>query len=321
MMQVRGKLVVLMLAVAILCIGSRHLSFAADDKPAITARAKVDKRLVTIGEKFKYTIIVSYPDNFAVELPVFGASLGNFNITKSGLRSGGFFGSKKINLWLELETFETGKTAIPKTAVKYRRKIDKSWKEIEVPEEPIEVKSLLEKSAAGQNAKIKDIKGPLSPGIRWKTTVFVIIIVLAACAAIIYIIILFKKKTREELIRLRPAHEIALAQLERLKMQDLIRSGKIKEYYVQISGIIRHYLENRFKLRAPEMTTEEFLIHVRDYSQLADGHKALLKEFLLVCDLVKFAKYLPAEQEIDAVFDAAKNFIEQTKEQEEASSK
>ena len=89
-----------------------------------------------------------------------------------------------------------------------------------------------------------------------------------------------KKENARGGIRLRPAHEIALAQLERLKMQYQIRSGKIKEYYVQISGIIRHYLENRFKLRAPEMTTEEFLIHVRDYSQFADGHKALLKEFL-----------------------------------------
>ena len=59
-------------------------------------------------------------------------NLGNFNVTKSGLRSGGFFGRKKNILWLELDTFETGKSAIPKTAVKYRRKPDKGWKEIEI---------------------------------------------------------------------------------------------------------------------------------------------------------------------------------------------
>jgi hypothetical protein len=312
MTQARFRLVVFILAAAILCIGSRHLSFAADAKPAITVRAKLDKRLVSIGEKFKYSIIVSYPDVFEVELPVFGASLGNFSVRGSGLRSGGFFGRKKNTLWLELETFQTGKSVIPKTVIKYRRKPEKDWKEIEVSEETVEVKSLLEKSGVGQNAQIKDIKGPLSPGIRWKTVVFIIAIVLAAGAAIVSAL-LFKKKARGQAIRQRPAHEIALEQLERLKMQNLIQSGKVKEYYIQISGIIRHYLENRFNLRATEMTTEEFLIHVRDYSQLADGHKTLLKDFLLACDLVKFAKYLPAEQEIDAVFDSAKNFIEQTK--------
>ncbi len=313
MRQTRYKPIVFMLAAAILCIGSRHLSFAADAKPAVTVKAKADKRLVTIGEKFKYSIIVSYPDNFEVKLPVFGNTVGSFNIRDTGSRSGRFFGRRKITFWLVLETFETGKAVIPKSTLKYRKKQDKDWKEIEIPEKPVEIKSLLGKTGASKNAKVKDIKGPIGIASNQRATIFITIIILIATAIIIYLILLFRKKERQQLIRQRPAHEIALEQLERLKAQDLIRSGKIKEYYIQISGIIRHYLENRFNLRAPEMTTEEFLIHVRDYSQLADGHKALLKEFLSVCDLVKFAKYLPAEQEINAVFNSAKNFIEQTK--------
>jgi len=83
----------------------------------------------------------------------------------------------------------------------------------------------------------------------------------------------------------------------------------------EISDIIRHYLENRFLLKAPEMTTEEFLFYVRDYSQLIKEHKTLLKEFLLTCDLVKFAKYVPLFEEMDAIFVSAKKLVDETKEE------
>ncbi len=64
------------------------------------------------------------------------------------------------------------------------------------------------------------------------------------------------------------------------------------------------------------MTTEEFLISARDAVELISEHKNLLKEFLLCCDLVKFAKYAPSVDEVNSIFDSAKNFIDQTKENE-----
>ena len=63
------------------------------------------------------------------------------------------------------------------------------------------------------------------------------------------------------------------------------------------------------------MTTEEFLFYVRDYSRLISNHKALLKEFLLACDLVKFAKYIPTSEEIDAIFLSARKVVDETKEE------
>ena len=51
--------------------------------------------------------------------------------------------------------------------------------------------------------------------------------------------------------------------LNRLRAQGLIEQGQFEDYYVQLSSIVRHYLEDRFHLRAPEMTTEEFLHDAR----------------------------------------------------------
>ena len=81
----------------------------------------------------------------------------------------------------------------------------------------------------------------------------------------------------------------------------------------RVSDILRHYIEDRFELRAPERTTEEFLFEIRDTGVLSQDHTKSLAEFLTHCDLVKFAKHSPTNEQIQHTFDLAKNFIEQTK--------
>ncbi len=164
------------------------------------------------------------------------------------------------------------------------------------------------------NETLRDIKGPLSLSSRLNVFLLLGIMVFLAILILLFKFLLRKKKTSVFVLK-RPAHEIAYEQLEKLKTKDLIRHGRIKEYYIEVSDIVRHYLENRFLLKAPEMTTEEFLFYVRDYSKLSSGHKTLLKGFLLACDLVKFARYAPTFEEIDAIFISAKQLVDETKEE------
>jgi hypothetical protein len=161
---------------------------------------------------------------------------------------------------------------------------------------------------------IRDIKGPLSYYDRTYLYIF-----LAALAVIIIIILVFKflkkRKTPEQIITpLRPAHETALEALRDLMNKDYLKAGKVREYYFELSDIVRHYVENRFKLRATEMTTEEFLIMLQNSNTLNFNQKNILKDFLSYCDLVKFAKYLPDEKESAESYESAKSFIEETKE-------
>jgi hypothetical protein len=140
---------------------------------------------------------------------------------------------------------------------------------------------------------------------------FIIIIV-----AVGYWLYLRKKRSKELVRIFKPAYEIAYERLQALIKDDLIAAGKIKEFYERISDILRHYIEHRFDLRAPERTTEEFLGELRFANVLSASDKKSLEEFLMHCDLVKFAKYSPTTEQIQKTFDSAKNFIEKTRSDE-----
>jgi hypothetical protein len=108
-----------------------------------------------------------------------------------------------------------------------------------------------------------------------------------------------------------PPHEIAWEALRRLVEQQFIERGEIELFYVHLSGILRHYIENRFHVRAPERTTEEFLEEAARSPALA-RHRVRLGEFLGLCDQVKFALYMPETATIQSSFDVVKRFIEET---------
>lgn len=279
---------------------------------AVSVDVEVNKKNVTIGEEIKYRITVSADKNTEIEMPDLKDVLTDFNIKDSGFKTQKLFSKKKIHTWYVLDSYNTGKLKIPKVIVKYKEKSNKQWEKIEAKEQLIEVKSLLANN--GVVIPLRDIKPPVN--LPSSQRFYLPVLILVFIAGLIYLGLKFLKKKIETKIEVkRSADEIAFEQLEELKRKNLIAQGKTKEYYSCVSDIIRHYLENRFELHAPEMTTEEFLFYVRDYAQVIFEHKVLLKEFLLLCDLVKFAKYVPSEQEIDSVYQSARKFIVQTKEE------
>jgi hypothetical protein len=83
-------------------------------------------------------------------------------------------------------------------------------------------------------------------------------------------------------------------------------------YCSLVSDVVRMYLEERFDLHAPDRTTEEFLEEMRSTSMLHPDHKALLEDFLSRCDLVKFARFEPTQDELKALLEAALRFIDET---------
>ena len=112
------------------------------------------------------------------------------------------------------------------------------------------------------NETLRDIKGPLS--LSHHTNIILLLVILVLSVILLFLFkFLSGRKKAPVIVPPKPADEIAYGQLEKLRAKDFIRQGKIKEYYSEVSDIIRHYLENRFLLKAPEMTTEEFLFYVR----------------------------------------------------------
>jgi len=222
------------------------------------------------------------------------------------------FGKRTFKQWYILDTFETGKFTMPAVVVKYRTKGEEEWKEVLADEVNIEVLSSLDDKALERD--IKDIKGPVR---YWdKTYIYIILGIVAAIALILFVIVYLQKrrKTKGVVIPTIPAHEIAYKALKLLMGKEYLSTGKVQEFYFELSNIVRHYIENRFQLKAPEMTTEEFLLTLKESEVLNSEQKSLVKDFLSHCDMVKFAKYLPEKNEIDSSYTSARNLVDQTKE-------
>ena len=84
-------------------------------------------------------------------------------------------------------------------------------------------------------------------------------------------------------------------------------------WYVELSDIVRRYVEERFALRAPELTTEEFLFEAGRSAELSSSHRGLLSDFLERCDRVKFARYTPGADESRQAFEVAERFLAESR--------
>ena len=139
-------------------------------------------------------------------------------------------------------------------------------------------------------------------------TIGTIAVLLLAAGLFLY----FRKRKKQIEAPPIPPHVKAFAALQKLIDEDFVGKNEFKLFYLHISAILRVYIEERFHIQAPELTTEEFLdILTRDQS-LLKTHQKLLQNFLTHCDMVKFAEHQPDKSEIQNTFDACKTFINQT---------
>ena len=76
---------------------------------------------------------------------------------------------------------------------------------------------------------------------------------------------------------------------------------------------MRQYLEDRFQIHSPELTTDEFLDLVSASPDLSRVHQQLLRPFLRRADLVKFAHHRPDASEVEDSVDVARRFLEETR--------
>lgn len=90
------------------------------------------------------------------------------------------------------------------------------------------------------------------------------------------------------------AHELALKKLQILAQKDLINKGLVKEYYAELTDILRAYLANRFEVPAMESTTEETIQALLSTSFPASDIP-MLEYVLSQADEAKFARWMPAD--------------------------
>ncbi len=107
--------------------------------------------------------------------------------------------------------------------------------------------------------------------------------------------------------------EKAFRRLRDLKSKDFPSQGMYEQYYVQLTWILRYYIEDRFNIHAPEQTTPEFMETTMEKKVLTPEQQKFLYSFLNHCDKVKFAQLIPTEEQMETGFNWVWNFIEETK--------
>lgn len=311
MKNVAAVHVVRLFALAIVVVGVAFSSAEA----AITVESKVDRATILIGDRIIYSVTVQRSADVVVEMPSLGANLGMFEIRDYEVKEP----VKKGNLITEqtqyvISTFETGDFEIPPLTIRYRTAADTTKRELRTEPIKITVKSL----NPDQAGDIRDIKPPLEIPRDWGRVVrqvgWGLLGVLLIVGGILVYLRYRKGKgllpRREKPPRL--AHEVALEQLDALVRSGLLESGKVKQFYSELSEIIRRYIEGRFFVAALEMTTRQLLEGLEE-AALGLQERELLKELLELSDLVKFAKYLPAGEEHERAVQGAYDFVHRTK--------
>lgn len=177
----------------------------------------------------------------------------------------------------------------------------------------IAVTATLPDTATG--ASLRDVKPPLPVPIRWRwARVFTALALLAL--AIAFLVWLLRRRKTEEIPVIElpaiPPEEAALRALRELEDAALAARGRRTEHYVRLSGILREYVEKRFRVPAVESTTSE-LRHAFLRATRTPADTDTLFEVLDMSDLVKFARYDPGVDTARSDLERAKVWVERNR--------
>lgn len=272
-------------------------------------QATLSTNITHIGDPVEIRLTTAHPDTARVEWPRFEREkeilVRDLRISNRRLAPG----RQQTLLRATISSLALGEHMLTTGSVRFLL-ADGTQREEPLPSLSIRVESLIR----DPQTVLRDIKGLA----RWPARVPRWLLVLLTVAALA---VLFGWASRRFLSKPRtilhhppppPPHEIARRALRRLLEKGWIEQGLCEPFYVELSGIVRRYLEDRFGLRAPERTTEEFIREASVSGVLQLSHQALVRNFLEQSDLVKFARFRPDPPQMRTAFAAAERLVEET---------
>jgi hypothetical protein len=317
-----GGLAALVLSLGVLhavgASGEEGLETAAEAGP-VEAIVRLSPSKPVIGDELILELEVRARPDVELLMPEFGEALDRFAIldfthSETADEEGGTVSRQRYTLAAP----RSGSLAIPPLLVEF---VDRRPGSDPAPEGEdayellttalaFEVSSALADDAPLEFRASLGELGPLViPGRhRW---IWILATVFAVAAAALYGVRVWTAWRSR--MRRRSAYEVATGDLDALIMAPRPNEHQMDDFFVRLSGIIRRYLEDRFGLRSPELTTEEFLDELAKSPDLVRSHQRLLREFLNRADLVKFAHLVPDPSDVEVSLDHARRFLESTR--------
>jgi hypothetical protein len=276
-------------------------------------RAAVDSTQLLIGDQFHLDVWADMPAGSTVAWPLLADTLtSTIEILEASVqdtvrKENGDF---TVHQRLVLTSFDTGFMVVPSLPFLFNNDSTQlAFSDsflVLVTEFPVDM-----------DKEIMDIKGPMDVPVDWKKYIICGLIALVVIGLLIAAFLYWKKHRKPKAapaarpIPTRPAHEIALEKLEALRLKKLWQNDRSKEYYIELSDVVREYIEYRYGIMALELTTDETVRALQLKGADAELIKSL-KGMMQLADLAKFAKYRPMADENDRSFDIAKEFVTKT---------
>src|SRR5262249_23225788 len=134
-----------------------------------------------------------------------------------------------------------------------------------------------------------------------------------ATALLLWLAWRFIRARKEAELRI-PYPDRALRDLEALRRTDLLAQGRLKEFHIRLTEILRRYVGERCGVEALDLTSEEVLARL---AGPLPEEVPQLRRILEVSDLVKFARFTPERGASKIALDDAVALVERTRPREE----
>jgi hypothetical protein len=264
--------------------------------------AKYKNKTLTIGDPFELSVKVTYPDEITASEP-FIDSLGPFMILEQTNKVVTEKGMVNNQYAIRMAVFNTGEMNLPQFKIlqTQRATIDT------IVSDPVTI--MIQSVLPDDMTDINDIKKAVEFPNFLPLIIAGIVIACALLGYIVYRIVRhFLRKRTEEALILPPWIE-ALAAIDTIPVTDWLAKGWIKRYYYALSEILKHYIERRYAFNAAEQTTSEIVATMKSKKlPLQDRFHT----FFLRADLVKYAKVIPPDKEIQTAVQRARDLVDQT---------
>lgn len=177
---------------------------------------------------------------------------------------------------------------------------------------PVEIPLTVTPVQLFKDNEFKEIRPPHRP-FDWALWLCILLALVALTCLIIWWVRHLKKDSAllNAPVDNRPAHIIALSQIDALVDSGLWEHKQYKVFYITLTDILRNYLQRGFGLDVSADTSAELLRHLKTQAKLS-AFIQQLRTFLASGDLVKFAKAVPTEQTRNQDITILRQFIEQT---------
>ncbi len=277
----------------------------------------LEKKEALIGDPIKAEIVVEGPHGAKIHWPNFKVLLPEVSVSQTEIDTEKV-GKDRVRerCTFIITPYKVGTIDLPPFSIPYEYLENQGA--VETAPEQIKDQSVLE----GKNDALADIKRPVKipfdvwPIVKW---LLFALIIIAAGAMLIYWI--RRRQAREKIIPAEdvfkgfPPQEWAYRELDQLLGQRLLEKGHCKEFYIAFSEILKRYLEGRYRIETLERTTLE----IQENLARAKVDRKSAREALSIledCDFVKFAKYVPTDEQSKEIIQQFYSFIDKTKPQD-----